>query len=170
MEQDLKQRLVGAAVITALAAIFLPMIFDAPAEDRTATSASIAIPNQPGSLARNQMAYRSPSAQGIQPINLPETQILKAHTPSPPSSYPSAAQAGRWFIQVGIFGDEDNAKSLRDTLRKKGFATDAKQIQGDQGLLYRVRVGPELDKSRAEKTKIRLQLNGLKGIIISPSS
>ena len=33
MDQDLKQRLVGAVVITALAAIFVPMLFDDPIDE-----------------------------------------------------------------------------------------------------------------------------------------
>ena len=34
MNQELKQRLIGAVVVTALAAIFIPMLFDDPVDNR----------------------------------------------------------------------------------------------------------------------------------------
>jgi len=48
MNQELKHRLIGAAVITALAAIFIPMLFDDPIDDTGQLVSELAIPAPPG--------------------------------------------------------------------------------------------------------------------------
>lgn len=47
MDQELKQRIIGAAVVTALAAIFVPMLFDDPVDDRSQAVAELTIPQAP---------------------------------------------------------------------------------------------------------------------------
>lgn len=47
MTNDLKQRLVGAAVITAIAAIFLPMLFDDPVQETGKLANKVVIPTPP---------------------------------------------------------------------------------------------------------------------------
>jgi len=47
MDQELKQRLIGAAVITALAAIFVPMLFDDPVDETGKNINSLKIPDLP---------------------------------------------------------------------------------------------------------------------------
>jgi DedD protein len=47
MDQELKQRLIGAAVVTALAAIFIPMLFDDPVDTSGQTVSEMTIPELP---------------------------------------------------------------------------------------------------------------------------
>ncbi len=47
MDQELKQRLIGAAVITALAAIFVPMLFDDPIDESGKSINELKIPELP---------------------------------------------------------------------------------------------------------------------------
>lgn len=47
MDQELKQRLIGAAVVTALAAIFIPMLFDDPIDDNGQIVSELTIPPAP---------------------------------------------------------------------------------------------------------------------------
>lgn len=65
--------------------------------------------------------------------------------------------ASRWFIRVGSFGIEANANALRDSLRKQGYpaTVDAVSSAGKKSL-YRLRVGPELSKSQAEKIRQKM--------------
>lgn len=153
MDQDLKQRLVGAVVITALAAIFVPMIFDDPIDESGKMISELTIPDQPEISNEYNSDYSSTS---IENVSLPETNKQEAKT-----------GMGRWFVQVGIFGEENNAISFRDKIRKQGFPVTIKSISSENGVLHRVRVGPELNKKRAEGMKQKIQkLNGLKGILI----
>ncbi len=153
MDQDLKQRLVGAVVITALAAIFVPMIFDDPIDESGKMISELTIPDQPKISKEYNSDYSSTS---IENVSFPETIKQQAKT-----------EMGRWFVQVGIFGEENNAISFRDKIRQQGFPVTIKSISSENGVLHRVRVGPELNKKRAEGMKQKIQkLNGLKGILI----
>ncbi|MEQ1635667.1 MAG: SPOR domain-containing protein [Methylococcales bacterium] len=63
----------------------------------------------------------------------------------------------RWYIRVGSFGQEANALSLRDKLRKQGYPAVVDTIKSaDKGKLYRLRVGPELSKPLAEKMRQKM--------------
>lgn len=60
MDQELKQRLIGAAVITALAAIFVPMLFDDPIDESGKSINQLKIPELPS------------KAQDVEIMPLPE--------------------------------------------------------------------------------------------------
>ncbi|MDO9104666.1 MAG: SPOR domain-containing protein [Methylovulum sp.] len=47
MNQELRQRLIGAVVVTALAAIFIPMLFDDPVDDSGQLVSELIIPEEP---------------------------------------------------------------------------------------------------------------------------
>ncbi|KAF3981031.1 MAG: hypothetical protein HFP81_08845 [Methylococcales symbiont of Hymedesmia sp. n. MRB-2018] len=162
MDQDLKQRLVGTVVITALAAIFVPMLFDEPIDDDGENIRSLKIPDAP------VQAYASTSLpDSIEDvIALPDPVAIKIRVPAPVPAVQHASKKQSWFIQVGIFGQESNAQTLKNTIIKQGFPVVVTQVSTEEGLLYRVRVGPELDKKRAESIKAKVdKINGIKGIL-----
>lgn len=55
-----------------------------------------------------------------------------------------------WVIQAGSFSRQKNAFELRDRLRKAGYATQVERVVINSGTTYRVRVGPYLERSKAE--------------------
>lgn len=61
MDQELKQRLIGAAVVTALAAIFIPMLFDDPIDESGQMVSELTIPNPPAT-ASEDAANKLPSS------------------------------------------------------------------------------------------------------------
>lgn len=164
MDQDLKQRLVGAVVITSLAAIFVPMLFDDPIDETGEMISELKIPDAPANLTNPDVANLPKSIDDV--IKLPEPEIEKQVTEV--KSIENKPAMVRWFVQVGIFGQESNAKSLQNQIRKQGFPVIITTVSGENGLLYRVKVGPELSKIRAEKMKLDVdKLNKIKGILIS---
>jgi rare lipoprotein A len=75
---------------------------------------------------------------------------------TPPSPEPSDV-----FIQLGSFGSEDNARKLLNELHRN----DEKPIKilpysTDEGVFYRVRLGPLLDLSEADSVHRRLLKKG----------
>ena len=70
-----------------------------------------------------------------------------------------------WVVQVGSFSQKANAEKLRDRLRKMGMASFVATAQSKGKTIYRVRVGPEIDRADAEKIhaaiKAKTKLNGL---------
>lgn len=160
MDQELKQRLVGAIVITALAAIFVPMLFDDPVDETGKRINELEIPPMPERLADSQSFNMPESREEV--INLPVKQQLKVATPES-DQVPALT---RWYLQVGLFSQEENALALRDKLRRQGFATSINKVNSEKGVLYKVKVGPELNKDRAEMVKVRLEkMADIKGFV-----
>lgn len=58
-----------------------------------------------------------------------------------------------WMVQLGTFGNHQNAYKLRDRLRSDGFDGHTKDIVIDGKKVIRVFTGPFVNKRVAEKTK-----------------
>lgn len=66
MNPELKQRLIGAAVVTALATIFVPMLFDDPKENSGKTVTEISIPETPvKSTEKSANTQPSPASKSV---------------------------------------------------------------------------------------------------------
>jgi DedD protein len=69
-----------------------------------------------------------------------------------------------YAVQLGAFSDQDNAKSLVQRLRSKGYAASYRQLRGKQGAVYQVIVGQAHQKKEADHLKQQLaqslQLHG----------
>ena len=154
MNDILKQRVVGAIVITALAAIFVPMIFDDQVSDVDLHMNELAIPQEP--------------EQDLQPLldNIPKTTVEVLSQPVPVEVNLQAESIKKsvkntnlksWIIQVGSFSQEQNANEFRGKLLKSKFSAYVDSVATNQGTLYRLRVGPELDEKIALKTQQQLE-------------
>lgn len=245
MDQELKQRLIGAAVITALAAIFVPMLFDDPIDESGKSINELKIPELPAKaqdveimplpekvedvatvapvekpplptsvspaavsegdedvametpkpMARitsketapppatkfvepdvedEDVAIRpAPAESAIKPVKPVPTPVV-TEVPVKPVNKPvvvesaakpaavaeGAAVATRLYLNAGSFSQLTNAQALQDTLKKQGFAASIKEITTDKGKVFKVRVGPMLDKAKAQAVKSKLsQIN-----------
>jgi DedD protein len=65
MNQELKHRLIGAAVVTALAAIFIPMLFDDPIDDIGKKVSELTIPEPPAKQAGEAIVHAPNSADQV---------------------------------------------------------------------------------------------------------
>ncbi len=181
MNIHLKQRLVGALVLIAAAAVFLPMLFEAPKKILLDRQSQIPQPSpfnkfqlvEPAS--RTSVSEHKTSGQSVGGLKPAQTTKVakqtkeaskpkaKAGTTSKTSSAESAKpkldKQGlpvAWVIQVASFAKQENAVKLKDELRGKNFSAYTKRIDTSQGPAVRVFVGPKLDKKRAEQVKRRL--------------
>lgn len=95
----------------------------------------------------------------------PAPKPVEKPAPSPVQAKPGPSA---WVIQVGSFSNPENARKLVERLRKAGLDTMDPQpaiVNGKQ--LYRVKVGPELDKANAKKLQPKVkQAAGLQGTVI----
>ncbi|MGM0953108.1 MAG: SPOR domain-containing protein [Pseudomonadota bacterium] len=60
---------------------------------------------------------------------------------------------GAWIVQVASFGNEDNARRLRDRIVELGYDGHLQQFSGGDTQFTRVFSGPFVDKSDAEDAK-----------------
>lgn len=77
-----------------------------------------------------------------------------------------ASQASGWAVQVGSFSSEKNARGLVADLRGKQYSAFhvRKNIEGR--ILFRVLIGPEQNRERAEALARRLRDDGLPTTIV----
>lgn len=80
----------------------------------------------------------------------------------------SAALEGSYLVQLGSFGNGDNARTLRDRVREEGMKAYVETFQRDSDTLNRVFAGPFLSRDKAESAKKSLdQVFGLDTLVIS---
>jgi DedD protein len=93
-----------------------------------------------------------------QQAKTPPQAAPKPASPRPVMPPKPAVRPGEraWIVQVGSFAARANAQALRDRLRKQNFASFVEEVKGSKGKVYRVRVGPELSRDRAERLQKKL--------------
>ncbi|GMR08322.1 MAG: hypothetical protein BMS9Abin26_1327 [Gammaproteobacteria bacterium] len=72
-----------------------------------------------------------------------------------------------WVVQLGSFATRLNADKMKERLKGLGFPAFVEKIQGSDGTLYRVRIGPEIRRERAIAIKDRLKkVANINGIVL----
>ncbi|WP_404362398.1 SPOR domain-containing protein [Marinobacter sp.] len=75
---------------------------------------------------------------------------------------------GAWVVQLGSFGNADNARRLRDNVREKGYDAHTQRVEGGETTFTRVFAGPFADKEDAREAKGELDTAfGVNGLIVS---
>jgi len=161
VDTPLKQRLIGAIVLVALAVIFLPMLVKGPAPDSGVASVPISAPAAPsdGQFETRELPLVAPTgaATGLQGAST--TQPLQdgvdaTSAPAAADSSPAVA-AGNFAVSFGAYGSQADADAVIAYLKKSqlpGFAEPA-TINGRQA--WRVRVGPYADRAQAEAARLQ---------------
>jgi DedD protein len=195
MDEPLKQRLVGAAVLVLLAVIFIPMVLDRPPEpevrvehpalplaDESDFSSKIVPLSEPqtplveaepqrGGLPESEPAKPPPPAEpsgtAAAALNA-STEVQAAPPPAPGPEAPEAEGSPHgWAIQLGSFSSAENAVALRDRLKKRGYVAFIEAARVDGKEITRVFVGPELSRERAGELVRKLQADTeLKGMVV----
>lgn len=178
MSDQVKNRLVGAIVLFALAIIFLPKIFDGEKESQRREF--VAIPQKPQhqvpDLSKlpqqqvNEAVVKEATSEGVTQstsINVEsipdkskpvepkaKPQVAK---PAPKANKPVTTKAQAWVIRMGSFGNPSNVKTLVKKLRAKGFTAFSVPSTPKQGVSNRVYVGPELNKKALQAMQPKLK-------------
>ncbi len=79
----------------------------------------------------------------------------------------SAPRAGAFAVQVGSFGNRNNAERLVSELNSKGFPAYIGPATGGARPLVRVRVGPVQDRAEAAQLLDQLKRAGQSGSIVA---
>ena len=105
------------------------------------------------------------------PVKVPEP-VKTAPKPAPPvkqavPAVPKTKPLQGWFVQVGSFGQEMNARGLRDRLAAAGFQVRIQDVELGKKHAYRVLVGPSTSRTAAGKQAEKLNSGQhLKGMVI----
>lgn len=223
MNDKLKQRLIGALVLGALAVIFVPMLVLGPEPDGAPAAAEVsiqlperpegefitreiplgpvapAVPADPDALAsvdasvniaprQDALEPQQPLAPGAAAAIVVATEaasppaavaIRPAPTAAPPPATatptppppPAAPVDGAFFVAAGSFSQSANAQALAARLVAAGLPafTEPAIVGGQAGL--RVKVGPYPDRAAAEAARLRTAaLSGTASVILAEAS
>lgn len=191
LDKRLKQRMIGALVLLALAVIFLPMLFTREDEVRQVVVEAPPMPKAPP----------APRVE-VEPVAVPEPVILpeepppstavastpatpavpaaststrdktQAANPAPPPAQAKVAEASRldanslpanWSIQLASLSNSANAQALQKTLRSQGYNAYIRHVDG----MNRVYVGPVIERSEANRLRDQLKRqHNLSGFVV----
>ncbi|MBI5614846.1 MAG: SPOR domain-containing protein [Gammaproteobacteria bacterium] len=195
MDVQLKQRVVGAAVLAALAVIFIPVLLDdgrrhepaplpppptvvpdparappppAPAPDAVddIQHGMTATPTELAHMPLETRVPPEPEPEAAEPPPRPKVAAPAAKSEVPESgAKKSATVPEKWIIQLGIYANEANATSLQAKLKQAGIATTLLRPQ-EPGKPFRLQTPPVASKDKAETLRKRLEKDlDVKGIV-----
>ena len=158
MEEGLKKRLIGAAVLASLAVIFVPMLFEEPPSQPPPLPP---LPQRPPvvDFASEMLREEVPAVAPLAPA-APEPAVETAVAAPAPTAAPAevapepvAPRTGlsAWVVQAASLSSQENAEKLVARLREAGMPTPDPELVDIRGKrFYRVRVGPVIERAEAE--------------------
>lgn len=162
MEPALKQRLIGATVLVALAVVFLPMLIKGPAPESTASDVPLELPDAPqGRFETRELPLVSPGeAPASGAVGMPGTpggdpDALPMVDTAEAGAQPAAVAAGDYAVSFGSYATPADAARVVAALA--GAQLDAFQQPVTDGgrTLHRVRIGPFASRAEAEAARLR---------------
>ncbi len=175
MDQALKQRLVGAVVLVALAVIFLPALFNGGRPDAVDTLKEI--PPMPAlepievkQAQRPELPADSRPVQEMYTLEPTPEEVEESVEEATKAEPPGLTESGTpkaWVVQVGSFSDRDKADKFAADLQQQGYKSFTRTVQSNGKSITRVMIGPKLDKQSAlvVKQKVDKQYQ-LKSLVI----
>ncbi|WP_043959581.1 SPOR domain-containing protein, partial [Lysobacter sp. A03] len=168
MEPALKQRLIGAAVLVAIAVIFLPMLIKGPAPDSGVSDISLDVPSMPrqGFETRELPLVTPPArdgasatAPGTKPSGegaLPtvDTRATGDTGDQAAGMTPAHVAAGNYAVSFGSYASQADAQKVVDALKAADFPAFQEPVKSGERTLHRVRIGPFQTSAEAETARI----------------
>ena len=163
MEPALKQRLVGAAVLIALAVIFLPMLIQGPAPESGVADVPLDAPRAPqGDFETRDLPLVAPegaSADGA--LGMDATPAPAADNPdaadlaTTASAAPAPTAGGNYAVNFGSFSTVAAADKQVASLRNSQLPGYREAATVDGKTVQRVRIGPYGTRAQAESARLR---------------
>jgi cell division septation protein DedD len=186
MDEVLARRLLGATAILAVAFLFaslLPEPEDKRGDDIVAAyDLSTGLPIGP-TVAEQAPVEHPPALKSDDTLAGPEAQDAPPDAAEPPPQAEPlprpalrvdehlASRSGGWFVQVGSFSNQANARGALQKLFGMGLPTVIQSVSVGKTLWYRVRVGPYPAEAPAAAALAKIKKNGFNSAkLVSPDS
>ncbi len=185
MDTGLKQRLIGAAVLVALAVIFLPMLVKGPAPDSGVTDVSIKMPKGPdGELETRELPLVMPGdvpKGGV--VGMDSTPIDRPSAASAPSpgaaatdpaqndpnapvvttdpnataapTLPPSVAGGDYAVHFGAYASQKGADTVVALAKAAQLPAYSEAATVNGKSAFRVRIGPYATRAEAESVRLK---------------
>ncbi|WP_115512389.1 MULTISPECIES: SPOR domain-containing protein [Xanthomonas] len=168
MDTALKQRLIGAIVLVALAVIFLPMLVKGPAPSSGVADVPLEAPAAPGNgeFETRELPLvtpgNAPAGGALGMAGAPSAPAAVQDNPDAadlanPSSAPSAPDvaAGNYAVNFGAYATSADADAVIARLKQAQLPGFSEKTQINGRPAWRVRVGPYADQAQAESARLQ---------------
>ncbi|NRB41720.1 MAG: SPOR domain-containing protein [Pseudomonadales bacterium] len=108
----------------------------------------------------------------VKPVEPVKKKVpIKTKQKAKPQTYTQLNKKGlpdAWIVQIASFKDKNNAKKLQQDLLRHDFPAYVKTFNISSGRIYRVLIGPKMDKTRASAMGKRVkQKIGIKTLLVA---
>jgi cell division septation protein DedD len=184
MDTGLKQRLIGAAVLVALAVIFLPMLVKGPAPDSGVSDVPMKMPDSPeGEVQTRELPLVMPGAvpnggvvgMDTTPVDRPsmatppapaasggDTAPASADPDSPVASsdplstgLPATAAGGDYAVHFGAYASQKGADTVVALAKAAQLPAYSETATVNGKSAFRVRIGPYATRAEAESVRLK---------------
>ena len=169
MDEALLRRLLGSAALLALAFLVASLLPEPRKGDRAGDTVvyDLRTGEQLGAPARASVEH-PPELKAEEKLETRPEEPAPAPAAAPPTAPRRPAlkvdetlgQPGGWFIQVGSFSTQANARKALQKLFGMGLPTVIQTVPAEQKVWYRVRVGPYPAENAALAALSRIKQNG----------
>ena len=169
MDTALKQRLIGAVVLVALAVIFLPMLIKGPAPDSGVSDVPLTVPATPGGQ------YETRELPLVTPGNAPAGGVVGMDNDAPAAStsaseaiplgaestgtaapmLPASTAGGNFAVNFGAYATPADAEAVIARLKQSSLPAFREPATINGKTAYRVRIGPYAERADAEAVRLQ---------------
>lgn len=125
----------------------------APATAAPKPSAKTTPPAEPASRAASAAKAKTPKASA------------SAAAPASSAPLPTVGTAAGYYINVGLFADEANARKAQARLLNEGLPAFRQELNNARGRRIRVRVGPYESRAKAEAAAASIRAMALEAVV-----
>jgi cell division septation protein DedD len=170
MDTALKQRLIGAVVLVALAVIFLPMLIKGPAPDSGVSDVPLAVPATPGGQ------YETRELPLVTPGDAPAGGVVGMDNGTPAASasaseavpldaaaadattgamLPASTAGGNFAVNFGAYATPADADAVIARLKQSNLPAFREPATINGKTAWRVRIGPYAERADAEAVRLQ---------------
>ena len=171
MDTALKQRLIGAVVLVALAVIFLPMLIKGPAPDSGVSDVPLDVPATPGGqYETRELPLVTPGdapaggvvgmGNGAQPAPAANSEAIPlgaAPSATAPANgmLPASTAGGNYAVNFGAYATPADADAVIARLKQSSLPAFREPATINGRTAYRVRIGPYGERADAEAVRLQ---------------
>jgi DedD protein len=182
MDRRVKERLIGASILVAIAVLVVPELLSGPKTGALPPAPHAITPEPIRNVTVDLATSKAPPTSDPEPPAASPPQALPApgalglsseapaRKPATPveTPTPSPISTAHWAVQLGSFANRANADNLVHQLKAQGLTANVSSGGSGQSVRFRVRMGPFADRQAAERTAARLKSLKHDSTIVGP--
>ena len=164
----MKQRLIGAIVLVALAVIFLPMLVKGPAPDSGVSDVPLKAPEQPsdGQFETRELPLVTPGdapaggavgmggQRAAEPAPVQDNPDAADLAQPAGTALPPATAAGNYAVNFGAYSSQADADAVIARLKQSQLPGFSESTTVNGRPAWRVRIGPYAERAQAESVRL----------------